>query len=73
MPHDTRHITHDAQHRYTNEHMTLWRDLISKYESSLLFAAEQALLLIHIVQFELPHLRKTSARLQQQTVDCTRR
>jgi hypothetical protein len=35
---------------YTNEHMTLWRELISKYESSLLFAAEAAHQLVHIVQ-----------------------
>jgi hypothetical protein len=51
---------------YTNEHMTLWRELISKYESSLLFIAEAAHQLVHIVQFELPHLRRTFARMEQQ-------
>jgi hypothetical protein len=35
---------------YTNEHMTLWRELISKYETSLLFTAEAAHQLVHIVQ-----------------------
>ena len=35
---------------YTNEHMTIWRELIAKYETSLLFAAETAHQLVHIVQ-----------------------
>ena len=37
-------------HMYTNEHMTLWRELIVKYETSLLFCAEVSHQLVHIVQ-----------------------
>ena len=47
---------------YTNEHMTIWRELIAKYETSLLFAAETAHQLVHIVQVALikPFLIKKS-------------